>query len=599
MSFHSLEYAIFFVVVFLVFWSLHRFGIGKIIFLLIASWLFYASANPWFLVLLLISTVMDYFVAIQIDKQTIQRRRKLWLAVSVVVNLALLGTFKYANFFKETFVDVANLFGADIAYKAWDIFLPAGISFYTFMTLSYTVDIYKREIPVERNFIRFAFFIGFFAHLVAGPIVRARDLLPQIPRKSFVSRQQASRALWLIAIGVLKKVMVADVIGVDIVQKVWGSTNLVSSADVLIGLYAYTMQIYLDFSAYSDIAIGSALLLGYHLPDNFDRPYAALSISNFWRRWHMTMSSFLRDYVYFPLGGGRGKDWQVYRNLFVTFFLIGLWHGANWNFALYGTGHALAMMLHRWIRKRAGEPIVPLVLGGGFLGLIVSVLIGALAGVVPGLIVVMGLAGTGLAIALTVRLTRSAPAHIDKILVGRSLGVLGLGLGTGAIAMKLLGHLGSTGHLAAVGIAVLVAAIAGSLAAKPANTSKDEDAQKTAWGVIWRVALTLNFVVFMRILFRSAEPGMSSIQAFGKAGTIVERLFAGYWNHVTVMSPWLWTLLIGSYVVHFTPRAWVESTWVAFRRWPMTVQGMAFAAFVLVIAATSGGRPLPFEYFQF
>ena len=486
MSFQSFEYAIFFVVVFLVFWTLHRFGVAKIAFLLIASWFFYAAGNPSFLLILLASTFVDFTCAIEMEDAKTQAGRKRWLMVSIITNLGLLAFFKYANFFQETVVALVDTFGAHWVFDKWDIVLPAGISFYTFMTLSYTVDVYRKQIPVERDFIRFAFFISFFAHLIAGPIVRARDLIPQIGQRSWVSRQQASRALWLIAVGIVKKGFVADALGRGIVDKVFGSPELLSSADVLVGLYTYTIQIYLDFSAYSDMAIGSALLLGYHLPDNFDRPYQALSIADFWRRWHKTMSSFLRDYVYFPLGGARGTSFQVYRNLFITFFLIGLWHGASWNFALYGTGHALAMILHRWFRKRRDE------------------------------------------------------------------------------------HKGE---------------------------------QYGPLGIFWRFFITFHFVVLMRILFRSAtQEGvtLSSADAFDKAGDVASQLFsAGQWSDITVMTPWLWALLIGAYVVHWTPRRWVEATWVGYRKLPFVAQGALLITVVLTAMALADGKPPAFEYFQF
>lgn len=491
MSFQSFEYAIFFVVVFLVFWTLHRFGVAKIAFLLIASWFFYGAGKPEFLLILLASTFVDYTCAIEMEDAKTPAGRKRWLMVSIITNLSLLGFFKYANFFQETVVYLVDAFGASWHFDKWDIVLPAGISFYTFMTLSYTVDVYRRQIPVERDFIRFAFFIGFFAHLIAGPIVRAKDLIPQIGQKSWLSRQQASRALWLIAVGIVKKGLVADALGRGVVDKVFGSPDVLSSADILVGLYTYTIQIYLDFSAYSDMAIGSALLLGYHLPDNFDRPYQSKSISEFWRRWHMTMSSFLRDYVYFPLGGARGTNFQVYRNLFVTFFLIGLWHGASWNFALYGTGHAFAMITHRWIRKRKEARGVP-----------------------------------------------------DK----------------------------------------------------PGSEKLD------AFGVFWRVFVTFHFVVLMRILFRSATQDgvtLSSADALAKAGAVTRQLFAGEWSAITVMTPWLWALLIGAYVVHWTPRRWVEATWVGFRKLPFVAQGAIMISIVLFASALADGKPPAFEYFQF
>lgn len=501
MAFNSFEYAIFLIAVFVAFWGLSRFGLARLVFLSLASYVFYAASNPWFLTLLAASTVIDYAIGLAISKDDAERaaqglgppsekqppskKRRSLLVVSLVTNLGMLGVFKYTNFFYETGVALGNLFGADLVFTRLDILLPAGISFYTFQTLSYTIDVYRGRLAPERSFLRFAFFVGFFPQLVAGPIVRASDFLPQVHKRPFLSRQQASRALWLIAIGLFKKMCIADVLGGDIADRVWEDPSRVSSFDVLIGLYAYTMQVYMDFSAYSDIAIGSALLFGYHLPDNFDRPYQAVSIQDFWRRWHKTLGSWLRDYLYYPLGGAKGSDLRVYFNLFVTFVLIGFWHGANINFLLYGVGHALAMCLNRWWRKRRER-------SGG-------------------------------------------PKH--EIL--------------------------------------------------------------TAWGLIWRVMATLHFVVFMRILFRSAKPEYTNDQAFELAGSITSRLFDDAWGAVTVLSPTLAILLIGSYLIHWTPRRWVESTYHAFAKLHPVVQGVVFTTAVMLMIHLLSGRPRPFDYFQF
>ncbi|PIE64481.1 MAG: membrane-bound O-acyltransferase family protein, partial [Deltaproteobacteria bacterium] len=294
MAFHSLEYGIFLIVVFLVFWGLARFGMARIVFLLIASWVFYAASNPLFLGLIWASTVTDYVAGKAIADTKEPRKKRLWLILSLAVNLGLLGVFKYTNFFLESGVGVANLFGADLAFTRLDIVLPAGISFYTFQTMSYSIDVYRGRCEPERSLLRFALFVGYFPQLVAGPIVRAVDFLPQLRLRPHFSRQQASRAMWLIGIGLFKKVAIADFLAHNIADRVFQTPELFSSADVLLGLYAYTMQIYMDFSAYSDIAIGSALLFGFRLPDNFDRPYLATSVQDFWRRWHKTLGSWLR-----------------------------------------------------------------------------------------------------------------------------------------------------------------------------------------------------------------------------------------------------------------------------------------------------------------
>ena len=350
MLFHSIEYAVFLVLVFFVYWALARTNTLRIVFLLVASYFFYACSNPWFLLLIMASTCTNYVAGLAMGNGSQGGRRKLWLIISLVVNLGLLGTFKYANFFVESFVGLGNLVGAGWIFERLPILLPAGISFYTFQSMSYTIDVYRGKLEVERNLAGFAFFVGFFPQLIAGPIVRAADFLPQLPRRPFISSDQSGRAMWLIGVGLVKKVLVADYLAMNLVDRVFDTPQLYSSLEMLLGLYAYTMQVYMDFSSYSDIAIGSALLLGFHLPDNFNRPYLATSVTDFWRRWHLTLGSWLRDYLYYPLGGSRGTDLRTYINLLITFLLIGLWHGADWRFVLYGCLHACGMCINRYIR---------------------------------------------------------------------------------------------------------------------------------------------------------------------------------------------------------------------------------------------------------
>ena len=485
MAFNSLDYGIFLVVVFLVYWLLARAGALRILFLLVASWVFYAASNPYFIFLIFASTVTDYVAGWQMTRHDDSpARRKLWLIISLVVNLGLLGVFKYSNFFYESFVSVANAAGADLTFTRLDILLPAGISFYTFQTMSYSIDVYRRKCPAELNFTRFAFFVGYFPQLVAGPIVRAVDFLPQIGRRPYLTSQQASRAMWLIAVGLFKKVAIADYLGVNLVERAFDTPDVLSSMDVLLGLYGYTMQMYMDFSAYTDIAIGSALLFGFHLPDNFDRPYKATSVQDFWRRWHKTLGSWLRDYIYYPLGGGKGTPFKVYRNLFITFLLIGLWHGADWTYVIYGGLHASAMVINRMLRKRRER-----------------------------------------------------------------LGI---------------------------------------------------KQQLTAWGISWRVFLTLHFVMFARILFRAGiEAQKPGGDPFGKVDAVVSALGQGTYDSVTVMTPLLWALLIGSYLWHWTPRRWTEATFTGFQRMPAYAQGLVFGAAILLVVLFASGRPIPFQYFRF
>jgi D-alanyl-lipoteichoic acid acyltransferase DltB (MBOAT superfamily) len=247
------------------------------------------------------------------------------------------------------------VFGIAIDPARLNLLLPVGISFYTFESLSYTIDVYRRRRPPTRNFLEFAFFLTYFPHLVAGPIVRASELLPQLERRPRLLPRQVGDGLFLMATGMVKKVAFADYLAVNLVDRVFDEPSAYSGIEVLLALYAYTVQIYCDFSGYTDLARGSAKLFGLELPENFDRPYQSASPAEFWRRWHMTLSTWLRDYLYHPLGGSRTSPGRAYFNLGLTMFLIGLWHGAAWTFVIYGLLHASAMVIHRYFYRRAGR----------------------------------------------------------------------------------------------------------------------------------------------------------------------------------------------------------------------------------------------------
>jgi alginate O-acetyltransferase complex protein AlgI len=476
MLFHSLEHALFLIVVFIGFWAMVRLQLTRLVFLLVASYFFYACSNPYFLLLIVASSLTDYLAGLAMyraGQRDDARAKTVALAISLTFNLGLLAVFKYANFFAGSAAGLLNAFGAGLQFATWDIALPVGISFYTFQSMSYSIDVYRGKIPVERSLLRFFTFVGFFPQLVAGPIVRAADFLPQLGREPYVSPDQVGRALWLISIGLMKKVVIADYLAINLVDRIFDAPRLYSSLETMVGLYGYTMQVYMDFSAYSNIAIGSALLLGFHLPDNFDRPYLATSVTDFWRRWHLTLGSWLRDYLYYPLGGSRGTDYQTYRNLLITFLLIGLWHGANWTFVVYGGFHALAMCINRYfrvnIRKRGSQELTP-------------------------------------------------------------------------------------------------------------------------WGWIWRVFLTLNFVVLARVLFRS--------QDFGQAWQIYQVLIQGTLGFA-LMTPTLWFMLVGSFVVHWTPRRWVDMQGERFERLPAIVQGVTVATVALFVMLRASTKAVPFMYFRF
>ncbi len=355
MLFHSLDYLLFLVLAVAGFWALARIRLARVLFLFLASCRFYMAWNAKYLGLILLTTVLDYSVARLIHRSASPRARKAWLAVSIVGDLTVLGVFKYFNFFASAVRDTLWLVGLDIPLAHLNVLLPVGISFYTFQSMSYTIDVYRARIEPERRFLHYALFLTYFPQLVAGPIVRARDFLPQLQGRPLITSDMAGQGLFLILRGLVKKVAVADFLGLNLVDRVFDNPAAFTAPEVLVALYAYTMQIYCDFSGYTDVARGSGLLMGFRLPENFDRPYQAASPAEFWRRWHMTLSSWLRDYVYFPLGGSRGSAARTYFNLWLTLFLIGMWHGAGWTFLIYGAIHGTAMVVHRYFYKRAGR----------------------------------------------------------------------------------------------------------------------------------------------------------------------------------------------------------------------------------------------------
>ena len=357
MLFNSLDYILFLGFAVAGFWLLARHAQARIVFVFLASCLFYMAWHPAYIVLILGSTLVDYVVGLRIHATNDGKARKRWLILSLTSNLGLLGLFKYFNFTSQATADVLDLFfGVTIENPPFlDVLLPVGISFYTFQTLSYTIDIYRRKLEPTRNFFEFAFFVTYFPQLVAGPIVRASQLLPQLQRKITLKDDQVTQGLFLIATGMVKKVAIADYLSVNLVDRVFDQPELYSGAEVVVALYGFTMQIYCDFSGYTDVARGSAKLMGLELPENFDRPYQSASPAEFWRRWHMTLSTWLRDYLYYPLGGSHVGPARAYWNLWLTMFLIGIWHGASWTFVFYALLQSMAMVIHRFFYRRAGR----------------------------------------------------------------------------------------------------------------------------------------------------------------------------------------------------------------------------------------------------
>ncbi len=353
MLFPTATFALFFLIVLPLSWlampKVHRWRPS----ILVASYVFYSWWDWRFIFLLAGCTVWNQVLAVRIHRATTQSQRKLLLVVALAGDLGVLGYFKYYDFFINSSQNMAAIVGLELPLSLRTIILPVGISFYTFMAISYVVDTYRGDF-VPTTLEKFAVYLSFFPHLVAGPIVRPGELIPQLDGPRDPRRVDTSRAFYLIATGLFKKVVIANYLAANIVDQVFGAPGQHSSLEILIGIYAYAIQIYADFSGYTDIAIGLALLLGFTFPRNFDSPYAAVSLQDFWRRWHMTLSRWLRDYVYIPLGGSRKGSIITYRNVMLTMLIGGLWHGAGWTFIVWGGIHAVGLASERLWRERPG-----------------------------------------------------------------------------------------------------------------------------------------------------------------------------------------------------------------------------------------------------
>ncbi len=505
MLFNSFDYALFLAFALTIYWSFgapKKLRIGSV---LVLSSVFYAAWEPRYLLLILFSTALDWLVATRIEKAHDESRpsdKKRWLTLSVVSNLGLLGFFKYASFVSSETARVAGFFGMHWSSLP-QVLLPVGISFYTFESLSYCIDVYRGDVKAARSPLDLLFFITFFPKLVAGPIARPGQLLPQLEKEPVLTRMRIGQALFLIGTGLIKKVAFADVLSVNFVDRVFDTPDAYTGGEVVVALYAFTLQIYMDFSGYTDIARGSAKLFGIELPENFDRPYCATNPAEFWRRWHMSLSTWLRDYLYFPLGGSRKGNARTYFNLWLTIFLIGLWHGASWNFVLYGSIQATAVVLHRaynrWRPLQLPERAVA-----------------------PSL----------------------KPAKLDLSLPSRR-----------------------SAHGAAAPLAVdsiVVRAV--------------------------KIALTLQLVVFSRILFRSPD-GEVALE-------ITKRLFSGTTSLANVAPRVAFTLALG-FAVHFTPTVWYTQIADRFSRAPVALQTAILMFCVYGTMLIQGSATVPYIYFQF
>ena len=341
MLFNSLDFAVFLPIVFALYWLIPRQNIrlqnGLIV---VASYVFYGWWDWRFLALILCSTIVDYCIGRYMPKVEQARKRKTLLWLSIAVNIGFLGFFKYYNFFVENFVEAFTFFGFNIQANTLNIILPVGISFYTFQTLSYTIDVYRKKLESTKDFIAFSAFVSFFPQLVAGPIERATNLLPQFYKTRLFDYTKAVDGLRQILWGLFKKVVIADTCA-QYANDIFNNSGDYSGSTLILGALFFTFQIYGDFSGYSDIAIGTSRLFGFNLKQNFAFPYFSRDIAEFWRRWHISLSTWFRDYVYIPLGGSRGSTAMKVRNVFIIFLVSGFWHGANWTFIIWGALNAL------------------------------------------------------------------------------------------------------------------------------------------------------------------------------------------------------------------------------------------------------------------
>jgi alginate O-acetyltransferase complex protein AlgI len=351
MVFNSLTFIVFFALVL----ALHslplRWTVRKVN-LLVASYLFYAAWNPPFVILLWVSTVVDWYAAQGLVRAERPAARRAWMLLSVIANLGMLGYFKYGGFLLENFRALMTAFGIDYQPPAFDIVLPVGISFYTFATMAYTLDVYLRRAKPATNFLDYALFVTFFPHLVAGPIMRPTELVPQFAAPRRASSEQLRFGLALMTLGLFQKIVLADSFLARPSEMIYDSDKIPGLLDSWIATLAFSGQIFCDFAGYSTTAIGAAMCLGFAMPDNFRFPYAAIGFSDFWRRWHITLSAWLRDYLYIPLGGNRHGETRTYFALMATMLLGGLWHGASWAFVVWGGLHGLYLSAERVLRAR-------------------------------------------------------------------------------------------------------------------------------------------------------------------------------------------------------------------------------------------------------
>lgn len=519
------------------------------------SLFFYYKSSGFFFVLLILSTLVDFALGHFIFRATTAGRRRFYLFLSIAANLGMLGYFKYANFF----LDTSNAI-FDSRFQAVDIFLPVGISFFTFQTMSYSIDVYRRKIrPLTeevtglRSFFRqlldFGFFVSFFPQLVAGPIVRAAEFIPQIRQPLRLSREDLGRALLLIMGGLFKKAVISDYISVNFVDRVFESPGLYSGFENLMAVYGYAVQIYCDFSGYSDMAIGLALLLGFRLPENFRLPYQADSVQDFWRRWHISLSTWLRDYLYISLGGNRKGRLRTYVNLMITMLLGGLWHGASWVFILWGGLHGLALAFDRAARRFLPNPAV------------------------RAMLLLLLVQGSG---QLLIEYLFASELLLDRALYRK------VSLGNGLVALVVMAL-------------TLLAVLSDWLG------SRWQAGNQQVSGMLATV-FTFHFVCFCWVFFRAGALGNPN-PPLATAGGVLGQIFSAFRpeliRQVLAAFPAVFGLIALGLVLHFLPRRWDIALERTFIRSPMLVKALSLAGVAWLAIQAASAEVVPFIYFQF
>jgi D-alanyl-lipoteichoic acid acyltransferase DltB (MBOAT superfamily) len=356
---HSLQYLAFVVAVFALYWAVHRQYWPRMGVLLVASLCFYAAFTPFPILIFLVGVTVDHLCVKGMARAQSQGTRKALVTLSIVSNLGLLAGFKYLELLRQTALSLLAPLGITVRPEPFNLLLPVGLSFFVFQAISYTVDVYRGKASAEHSFLEHLLYMLFFPRVVSGPIVRASELMAHFRATPSLTPEQGGHALFRIAVGLVKKLVIADVLGAGIVDPVFGAPEKYASAECIVAAVAYTFELYYDFSGYSDIALGVAALFGFKFPENFNRPYLAKNIAEFWNRWHLSLSTWLRDYLYRPLGGNRVSKPRVLFNLMTVMVLGGLWHGADWRFAVWGAVHGVALCGLRCWEWAVGKPESP------------------------------------------------------------------------------------------------------------------------------------------------------------------------------------------------------------------------------------------------